>query len=83
MKKSMDNIIWFAKNTEELEEKEMFNLISDKCTPEQTQTIMDHVIGVGLEENMLIGYDKKDVYLMFVGKKDNKIVKIKRNKKEK
>ena len=74
------NIVWFSKDTEEMEQKEMFDYVSEKCTPGQTQIIIDHVIGVGPNENMLIGYDKKDVYLMFVEEERNKIVKIEKNK---
>lgn len=76
----IENIIWLSKNSEELEENEIFEWLTTICTPEQVGIIMNHI--KLLEDNMLIGYDKKDVYVMFVNEDedgDNEIIKISKN----
>jgi len=32
-----------------------------------------------LEDNMMIGYDDNDVYIMFIDDEDNEIIKISKN----
>ena len=72
-----DNITWLAKNSEELSKEELFEWLTTTCKPEQTGIIMGHI--ELLSENMMIGYDDKDVFVMFVDEDEygeNKILKI-------
>jgi hypothetical protein len=70
----MKEITWLAKNSEAMPTEELFDFLTEICNPDQTGIIMDHISL--LESNMLIGYDEKDVYVMFVNEDENEIMKI-------
>lgn len=67
-------IKWLDKSSKEMPTNELFDWVTTLCTPHQTGIIMDHIDI--LEENMLIGYDNMDVYVMFVNQEENIIMKI-------
>lgn len=73
-----DNIKWLAKNSEELSDNELIDWLYTECKSDQTGIILDHIRL--LSENMMIGYDDKDVYVMSVIDDDNcEVIKITKN----
>jgi len=73
----IDKITWLAKNSEDLSKEELFEWLTTTCKPEQTGIIMGHIDL--LSENMMIGYDDKDVFVIFVSEDEdgyNEIMKI-------
>lgn len=73
-------ITWLDKESKNMNEVDLFDWITKICNPEQTGIIMDHI--KLLENNMLIGFDETDVYVMFIGDNEDEeieILKIKKN----
>ena len=69
-------IIWLDKKTKKIPKKEIFKLLT-QCSSVQIDIILDSIYL--LEDNMLIGYDDNDVYVMSIGKEETKIMKINKN----
>ena len=61
----MEDIKWLCKHcTESMNDIELFDYLAETCTADQIERIVGHI--QLLEENMMIGYDKKDVFVLIM-----------------
>ena len=73
-----DNIVFLDKSSKNMDKAELFEWLTECCTPVQIGIIMGHIDL--LEDNMLIGYDttNEDVFVLFVNEDEeqHKMCKI-------
>ena len=74
-----DEITWLSKESEKMDDVELFDWLMKTCISDQIELIISHIKILG--DNNLIGYHRKEnrVYVMFVSDDDtdnNEIIEI-------